>query len=208
MMELTELQRKSLIRIVDDDPQVRESLSFLLKVKGWSVVVYDNAEAFLEGERFDIPGCVILDIRMASMSGLELQIYLERNLAKIPIIFITAHGEVDSAVHTMKHGAVDFLQKPIDEIRLDKAIFSAVSKDLDYWKKKKDSRRIKTNYDSLTPREREVIELVAQELTNREISERLGISERTVHTYRSVAMDKLEVKTVLQLVNALEMIKN
>lgn len=207
-MELTELQRKSLIRIVDDDPQVRESLSFLLKVKGWSVISYSNAEAFLAGERFNIPGCVILDIRMANMSGLELQIYLERNLAQIPIIFITAHGEVDSAVHTMKHGAVDFLQKPIDETRLDKAIFSAVSQDLDYWKKKKDSRRIKSNYDSLTPREREVIELVVQELTNREISDRLGISERTVHTYRSVAMDKLEVKTVLQLANALEMIKS
>ena len=101
-MEVAELQRKSLIRIVDDDPLVRESLSFLLKVKGWSVIAYENAEAFLEGERFNIPGCVILDIRMASMSGLELQIYLERNLAKIPIIFITAHGEVDSAVHTMK----------------------------------------------------------------------------------------------------------
>lgn len=130
-MEVAELQRKSLIRIVDDDPLVRESLSFLLKVKGWSVIAYENAEAFLEGERFNIPGCVILDIRMASMSGLELQIYLERNLAKIPIIFITAHGEVDSAVHTMKHGAVDFLQKPIDENRLDKAILSAVSKDMD-----------------------------------------------------------------------------
>ena len=207
-MEVAELQRKSFIRIVDDDPLVRESLSFLLKVKGWSVIAYENAEAFLEGERFNIPGCVILDIRMASMSGLELQIYLERNLAKIPIIFITAHGEVDSAVHTMKHGAVDFLQKPIDENRLDKAILSAVSKDMDYWKKKKDSRRIKANYDSLTPREREVIELVAQELTNREISDRLRISERTVHTYRSVGMDKLEVKTVLQLANALEMIKN
>ena len=93
-------------------------------------------------------------------------------------------------------------------VRILERNHSAVSKDMDYWKKKKDSRRIKANYDSLTPREREVIELVAQELTNREISDRLRISERTVHTYRSVGMDKLEVKTVLQLANALEMIKN
>jgi len=207
MIDLPVLQRKCLIRIVDDDPQVRDSLSFLLKVKGWKAVTYESAEDFLAEERFIQPGCLILDIRMLSMSGLELQLHLERKGFCLPIIFITAHGEVDSAVHTMKHGAVDFLQKPIDHGRLDLAIRKACESDITAHEARESAKSLLRNYDSLTKREKEVLSFVAQEKTSKEIAVILGISERTVHTYRSIGMEKLQVKTVLQLATAFLRIK-
>lgn len=208
IMELSEIQRKTLVRVVDDDPQVRESLSFLLKVKGWDVQTYPNAEEFLSQERFSLPGCLILDIRMLTMSGLELQMHLERNRISIPIIFITAHGEIDSAVHTMKHGAVDFIQKPIDQDRLDKAILKAVAADLEAFKLKNETQSLRKNFESLTTREKQVLELVSKEQTNKEIAKNLNISQRTVEMYRSSGFDKLCVKSVLQLANALKKIKS
>ena len=179
-----------LIRIVDDDEDLAESLKFLLEPEGWKVVSYLSAEDYLKSDAPSVEGCLLLDIRMPGLSGLELQ---EK------IIFLTGHGDVDVAVQAMKFGAYDFLQKPVKAERLIQAISSVASilkekrdygASLEYWYKK---------FQLLTDRERSITILASQGLLNQEISERLNISTRTVHTHRLNSYKKLDVHSTSDL---------
>lgn len=188
-----------LIRIVDDDTDLAESLKFLLETEGWTAVCYSSAEDFLTGDAPSVPGCILLDIRMCGMSGLELQEEMKNRDIKLPIIFLTGHGDLDIAVEAMKFGAKDFLQKPVKAEKLIQsisAVLNQVSEErnfgesLDYWKEK---------FSLLSDREKEVIKLAAQGLLSQEIGERLSISTRTVHTHRLNAYKKLGVHNVAEL---------
>lgn len=188
-----------LIRIVDDDEDLAESLKFLLEPEGWEVVSYPSAEDYLKSDAPSVEGCLLLDIRMPGPSGLELQEKMKERGWEVPIIFLTGHGDVDVAVQAMKFGAYDFLQKPVKAERLIQAISSVASMlkekrdygaSLEYWYKK---------FQLLTDRERSITILASQGLLNQEISERLNISTRTVHTHRLNSYKKLDVHSTSDL---------
>ena len=167
---------KPLIRVIDDDYAMRRSWAFLIEGEGWEVVTYSNALAFLAANDFSRPGCLLLDVRMPRMSGLELQNALKDKGVDLPIIFISGHGDIDMAVRGLKSGAVDFLQKPVDDRKL---------------------------LESLTQREREVIRMVAQGASNKAVAEGLGISEKTVQVHRGSAYRKLEIHNAAEIARLL-----
>lgn len=196
-----------LIRIVDDDEDLLESLEFFLGAEGWDVVCYTNADSFLKNDSPSEEGCVILDIRMEGMNGLQLQEEMNRREYKLPIVFLTGHGDVDLAVEAMKHGAKDFLQKPVEAKKLIQVISTIATEikekkdfgeSLEYWKEK---------LQLLTDREKKVISMVALGLLNQDIAERLGISTRTVHTHRLNSYKKLGVHSLKDLAPIATLIK-
>jgi FixJ family two-component response regulator len=195
-----------LIRIVDDDKMMRRSWLFMLKAAGYNVVAYEDAVQFLEQDDSSLPGCLLLDVRMPKMSGLELQEIMDVRGIELPIVFITGHGEVDMAVFAFKHGAIDFLQKPVDEKRLLEALKEAISKDLVRRSQQKAVLSTEKRYASLTPREKEVVKYVAKGLMNKVIASKLGISERTVQIHRGVACRKLGVRSGVELLLVLQSI--
>ncbi|MBS4769179.1 MAG: response regulator transcription factor [Burkholderiales bacterium] len=192
------------IRIIDDNEVMRKSWIFLLEDEsGWEVKAYEDAQDFLEHDDFEKPGAILLDVRMPKMSGLELQEYLQQISVTLPIIFISGHGDIDMAVHVLKRGAVDFLQKPVDDERLIEALHMAVQKDLQQRKKQSDNERLRSQFDTLTTREKEVIMLAAKGLMNKVIAGQLEISERTVQIHRGVGSKKLGAKTSVDLMQIL-----
>lgn len=188
-----------LIRVVDDEAAQRQSIETLLMCEGWEVATYSCARAFLENDDPARPGCLILDVRMPEISGIELQRELKARRHRLPIIFLTGHGDIDMAVHVLKEGAKDFLQKPLDGVRLLTSIASVVQEDLDQRAQPIDVEGWLTKLDALTDREYQIILLAANGLLNREIAERYGISERTVHTHRRSGYLKLGVHSVADL---------
>jgi RNA polymerase sigma factor (sigma-70 family) len=186
--------------IVDDDPGVRDSLAMLLELKGFHTRTYESAERFLERYRPEWPGCLVLDLRMAGMGGLELQAELARRGARVPIIVVTAHGDVATARTALKAGAVDFIEKPIDDEVLVAAIEAALERDT--LTREHSAARASTaeRLARLTAREREVLDLVVEGRHNREIAAALEISPRTVEVYKSRLMEKLQVRRVPELV--------
>ena len=190
---------KPLIRILDDDPVQLLSLEMLLTGEGWEVAAFDNAAAFFAGDFPSRPGCLILDIRMPGMTGLEVQEEMLRREYPLPIIFLTGHGDVDTAVLTLKAGAKDFLQKPVKSEKLLHAVAAVVQADCDQRDMPIDEEAWKKRFEGLTNREKEIIRGVASGLLNRQIGERLGISERTVHAHRFAAYRKLDVHNVAEL---------
>ena len=188
-----------LVRIVDDDPAVREAEEFMLQCKGWRVAVYGSAREFLVA-----PGCLVLDIRMPEMSGIELQAEMRRRGYALPVIFLTGHGDVDSAVMTLKRGAADFLQKPVENERLLAAIERACERSLSASRGEMGGREAQAVIDEMSAREAEVTGLIAGGLTNRAIAERLGLSERTVQGRRNNIYHKLRVHTEAELLACLE----
>ncbi|MBO5658438.1 MAG: response regulator transcription factor [Duodenibacillus sp.] len=200
---MTEKQ-EPVIRIVDDDEMMCSSWVFLLEGEHWKVRAYRDAVEFLENDDFADPGCLLLDVRMPKMSGLELQELMSIREIELPIVFVSGHGKIDMVVHALKHGACDFLEKPVDEVKLLVALNSAVEKDQENRHK---ALQIKTNADKyalLTVREKEVVQLVAIGLMNKVIADRLGISERTVQIHRGVACRKLGVRSSVDLVKFLQ----
>lgn len=198
---------KPLIRIVDDDPFLRDSLEFMLKCEGYDVISFADPKAFLAGDMPSRLGCVILDVRMPGMSGLELQEILTGRAYECPIIFLTAHGDIDMAVQTMRDGACDFQQKPIKPATFLPAISRAIEKD-------RARRGGATNlldelkrFRSLSEREKEIAEKVAQGFTSQQIAEQLGISKRTVDHYRMAALTKIELRTPAELAGFFERIR-
>lgn len=191
---------KPLIRIVDDDDDLRNALSFLLKAQGWSVVAYSSAQEFLVQDAPSVPGCLILDIRMPNMTGLELQREMNERNYRLPIIFLSAHGNIGMAVNTLHAGAVDFLEKPISEEKLLKSISRAIK--IDGLKKgaSLNPTEIKEKLSSLTSREIEIAELIAQGFLNREVAEMKGISVRTVETHRARIFQKLGITNISELI--------
>ncbi|MFZ5510434.1 MAG: response regulator transcription factor [Pseudomonadota bacterium] len=186
--------------IVDDDAGVRDSLALLLSLRGFRTVVFASAEDFLATLRPDWRGCLLVDLRMGGMSGLELQQRLRTEGIALPLVMITAHGDAASARAALKAEAVDFLEKPIDEGQLIAALEEAFAREARRAAQLDAGRGAAALVARLTPREREVMELVAQGLHNREIGARLGISPRTVEVYKSRLMDKLNIRTMPELI--------
>lgn len=191
---MTTIEVKPLVRIVDDDDGVRASAAFLLEAAGFEVCPYESARAFLEQDDTERPGCVLLDARMPGMTGLELQDALCERGCKLPVVFVTGHGDVDMAVHVLKQGAADFLQKPVDSARMIEVVRGAVARSLSLYEAQAASRKEFEAYESLTDREKDVVKLVAEGLQNKEIAARLDIAEKTVKVHRGSACRKLAVR--------------
>lgn len=196
---MTRKTEKPLVRIVDDDPDQLASLEIMLSAEGWDVACYERASDFFAEDTPSRPGCLILDVRMPEISGLEMQEELNRREYPLPILFLTGHGDVDMAVHTLKKGAKDFLLKPVDAPRLLTSVATIVQEDCDQRAMPLDSAVWKRKFRELTEREQEIVRYVASGLLNRQIAERLGISERTVHAHRLSAYRKLNVHNVADL---------
>ena len=193
-------QRSATVFIVDDDDAVRSSLRLLLKSVGLSAVAYPSARDFLAAWNPDQPSCLVLDVRMPGMSGLELQEELNRRGAIVPVIFITGHGDIAMAVEAMQHGAFDFLQKPFRDQDLIDRIQKAITRDAENRAQLQEKDRIRARYDSLTPREREVLALVTSGKANKVMAGDLGVSQRTVEIHRARVMEKMEAASLAQLV--------
>lgn len=193
---------KVLVRIVDDDSDLRAAIRFLLESEGWEVADYYSAADFLLNDDPEIPGCLILDVRMPEMTGIELQGELKQHLRQIPIVFLSAHGDIEMAVKTLHEGAVDFLTKSVQEDKLVPVISRAVKLDLIKRGLSFDHEEIKERYKELTERETQIVSLLIKGLLNREIGERLGISTRTVEVHRARAFKKLQVHTISELIQS------
>jgi two-component system response regulator FixJ len=186
--------------IVDDDEAVRNSLRLLVKSVGLSAVTINSAQEFLANYVPADPGCLILDVRMPGMSGIELQQQLNLRGAVIPVIFITGHGDIPMAVEAMQQGAFDFLQKPFRDQDLIDRVQRALEKDRVNRAELLERARIRERRDSLTPREREVLELVASGKPNKVMASDLGLSQRTVEIHRARVMEKMGASSLAQLV--------
>lgn len=197
------------IFIVDDDAAVRDSLSLLLGLKGFSTRCFASAEDFLAACQPDWRGCLLLDIRMAGMDGLELQQALNSSQIDLPIIFITAHGDVAAARSALKAGASDFLEKPLDDRMLSAAIADALERNARQRNEAAEENEIASRIARLTAREREVMKNVVEGQPNREIARQLGISPRTVEVYKARMMEKMQAHSLPELVRlALSLRKN
>ena len=193
--EITDdIKAKCLIRTVDDNPAMREALEFMLTAEGWHVKTYENGRAFLTDDAPSTPGCAILDVRMPGMSGLELQQEMNVRGYALPVIFLTGNGDIDMAVGAMRDGAVDFVQKPVRQERLLKAIARAVTRSVSETGAVETEGAIRAKVQELTDREREIADLIGKKLTNRQISERTGITVRTVEVHRAAIIRKLGVR--------------
>jgi two-component system response regulator FixJ len=186
--------------VVDDDNAVRNSLRLLLKSVGLASQPLGSAAEFLEGYRPSQPGCLVLDVRMPGMSGLELQRELNLRGATIPVIFITGHGDIPMAVEAMQQGAFDFLAKPFRDQELIDRVQRALAKDAMTRGSLKERERIRERLDSLTPREREVLALMIQGKPNKIMAHELGVSQRTVEIHRARVMEKSGAGSLAQLV--------
>jgi two-component system response regulator FixJ len=186
--------------VVDDDDAVRNSLRMLLKSAGVHAEASASAQEFLSSYEVSQPGCLVLDVRMPGMSGLEMQHELNLRGATIPVIFITGHGDIPMAVEAMQHGAFDFLQKPFRDQELLDRVQRALVRDADYRARLKHTDRIRERLASLSPREREVLDLVTQGKANKMVAGDLGVSQRTVEIHRAHVMQKMEAGSLAELV--------
>ena len=195
---MTATRENVIIRIVDDDEEVRNALSFMLACKGWQTECHASAADFLRNYRSTPPGCLLLDIRMPGMSGLELQTRMkEMNLA-LPIIFVTGHADVPTAVRSLKMGAFDFLEKPVDAEALEAAIEAASEISIAQASGGLTPEALESIIREMSPREREITKLLAQGLANRDIAEHLSLSDRTVQGHRNNIYHKLRVHNLRQ----------
>jgi RNA polymerase sigma factor (sigma-70 family) len=186
--------------IVDDDVAVRDALALLLGLKGYRTAIFSSAEDFLAAYRKDWRGCLVLDIKMSGMSGLDLQSRLAAQNVEMPIVIITGHGDAASARQALKSGAVDFLEKPLDEEQLVAAVGAALERDAKRRAEKVVGDETSSRLARLTPRERQVMDLAAAGRHNREIGEALGISPRTVEVYKARLMEKLQARNLSELI--------
>ena len=193
-------ERLPTVFIVDDDDGVRASLRILLKSVGLPASPYASAQEFLASYHASQPGCLVLDIRMPGMSGLELQTELNVRGAMIPVIFVTGHGDVPMAVEAMQHGAFDFLQKPYRDQDLIDRVQRALARDRENREAIKGHERIRAHLNSLTPREREVLDLLTHGKPNKVMAAELGLSQRTVEIHRAHVMEKMAAGSIAQLV--------
>ena len=188
------------VYVVDDDEAMRDSLRWLLESAGYRVSSYSTAERFLAAFRRDHASCLVLDVRLTGITGLELQQELNRRGELLPIIFITGHGDVPMAVEAVKHGAFHFLEKPFKDAEILRLIEEAATERTPGSVAKAQKRCAAAKLETLTQREREVMDLVVQGRKNKQIAEDLGISVKTVEAHRAKAMEKMDVSSVAELV--------
>jgi FixJ family two-component response regulator len=194
-------QHQPTVFIVDDDPAVRDSLRWLLESMRLKVVTFDSAEAFLKYYTMHMIGCLVLDVRMPGMSGLQLQQYLTKQKYALPILFITGHGDIPMAVRAMQAGALYFLEKPFEDQVLLDYVNEALSIDKENQQARIRLTTIQARIANLTEREREVMDLVINNHSNKEIAEKLGVSIKTVEFHRSHMMEKMHAHSLIELVN-------
>jgi FixJ family two-component response regulator len=187
--------------VVDDDVSVRESLELLIRHEGWRVETFVSAQDFLDRPRSLAAGCLVLDIAMPGLNGLELQKRVVAERPEMPIIFITGHGDIPMTVQAMKAGAVEFLTKPISNDALLQAIRKAIERSVAWLGRDARLRALKDRYARLTVREREVMALVVEGLPNKQVADELGISEVTVKAHRGSMMRKMTARSLPELVN-------
>ncbi|MDH3671048.1 MAG: response regulator [Gammaproteobacteria bacterium] len=189
------------IFVVDDDEAVRDSIKELVESVGLHAQTFESAQAFLDVYSADAAGCLVLDVRMSHMSGPALQTRLKAQGCSLPIIFITGHGDIDTAVEAMKAGAVDFVQKPYHEQNLLDCINKALELDAQNRDADRKQQSLEEHLAKLTEREHEVMDLLVQGLANKAIAQRLSISPRTVEVHRQHVLEKCSVKSLAQLVS-------
>jgi FixJ family two-component response regulator len=193
--------RAAMVYVVDDDVSVRESLDLLIRFEGWQVETFASARDFLERSRTDGPGCVVLDVSLPDLSGLDLQKLLLTDRANLPIIFITGHGDIPMTVQAMKAGAVEFLTKPLDNAALSEAIRQAVGRSAAAVAAQDELRALRERHAALSEREREVMALVVTGMLNKQVGAELNISEITVKAHRGKVMRKMEADSFADLVH-------
>ena len=195
---------ESIVFVVDDDPSVRSAIGRLIGTVGLQVQLFGSAQEFLASKLPNVPSCLVLDIRLPGISGLALQRPLAKANIQIPIIFITAHGDVPMAVRAMKAGAVEFLTKPFHDQDLLDAIHSALERDRGRRQQEAGLAALRERFESLSPREREVIAMVVTGMLNKQIAAQIGTAENTVKVHRSRAMEKMQANSLADLVKMIQ----
>jgi len=199
-MAASKSQHQAIVFVVDDDISVRESVELLIKFAGWQPETFASAKDFLARPRISTPCCLVLDVSLPDLNGLELQKLIASERTDMPIIFITGHGDVPTTVQAMKAGAVEFLTKPFDDEVLLGAIRHALKRSAAVLDDQAEITTLRSSYDSLTPREQDVMRLVVAGMLNKQIGLKLGISEITVKAHRGKVMQKMKADSVADLV--------
>jgi FixJ family two-component response regulator len=201
-------EQDPIVFVIDDDKMIRDGLQSLIRSVGLRVETFASAQEFLAAQRPDAPACLVLDVRMPGLSGLDLQNQLTGANIYVPVIFITGHGDIPMSVRAMKDGAHEFLTKPVRGQDLLDAIQKAIVSDRNLRKERAEVDEIRRRFQSLTPRENQVLDLVVAGLLNKQIADELGMSELTVKTHRAHLMEKTQADSLAHLVRMSEKLRN
>jgi len=197
----------SIVFVIDDDPSVRSSLKFLLSTVGLQVESFGSADAFLHRKLADAPSCLVLDVRLPGLSGLDFQHELAARHIRIPVVFLTGHGDIPMSVRAIKAGAVEFLTKPFRDQDLLDAVRIALERDCARREQEKEVTDLQRRFNSLTAREQQVISMIVSGMLNKQIAGQLGTAESTVKVQRSRAMEKMQAASLVDLVRMIEKLK-
>lgn len=197
-----------IVFVIDDEAQIRDGFKSLIRSIGLRAETFASAREFMQAKRPDAPACLVLDVRMPGLSGLDLQRELSEAQIHIPIIFITGHGDIPMSVRAMKDGAMEFLTKPVRGQDLLDAVQMAIERDRESRNERANLSGIRKRFDSLTPRETEVLNLVVAGLLNKQIADELGTSELTIKTHRAHVMEKTQADSLAHLVRMAERLRN